>query len=205
MTQILNKPQNVRNASEKIRTFTILQAELGNYLPEWTTQRNIAEGWLITPIYGNKKNAVLCRTLTRANSGRGIVLASTVEEIAPALLYTRYKPKTAEYRVHVFTQLGIIDVQQKRRRNDVERAATSSYIRSHDNGWVFCRDDIIVPDSVRTAAERAVNVLGLDFGAVDIGYDPTYGIAIYEVNTAPGLEGLTLNNYVNAFRSYINS
>jgi hypothetical protein len=38
--------------------------------------------------------------------------------------------------------------------------------------------------------------LHLDFGAVDVGWNEHHGEAtIYEVNTAPGLEGTTLEKY----------
>lgn len=201
---MLNKPQFVKNAAEKARTFQLLQAAgMADQLPMWTTQRNVAEQWLIHPIYGNRKNAVLCRTLTRANSGRGIVLASTVAELVPAPLYTRYKPKSTEYRVHVTARYGILDVQEKRKRTGAVVDDVTRYIRSHDNHWVFCRDGVNCPAVVLEAAEQAIHVLGLDFGAVDVGWHPQDGMAIYEVNTAPGIEGQTLANYTNVFRRYL--
>lgn len=202
--RMLNKPQNVKNASEKIKTFQLLSAAgMAAQLPEWTTSMETAKGWLAHPVYGQGKNAVVCRTLTRANSGRGIVLASSIAELVSAPLYTRYKPKEDEYRVHVTARFGVIDVQEKRKKTGAEKDETKKYIRSHDNDWVFCREDVQCPESVKEAAEKALNALGLDFGAVDIGYHPKYGIAIYEVNTAPGLEGQTLVNYANTFRRYL--
>lgn len=204
MSGMLNKPQNVANASEKTRTFQILQTVMPNAIPQWTRHTEEARGWLINPIYGTNKNAVVCRTLTRANSGRGIVLASRVEELVSAPLYTRYKPKTAEYRIHVTARYGVHDYAQKKRRNGLEEPeGLSRYIRSYDNGYVFCRDGVTIPDSVAEAAEQAIHALGLDFGAVDIGYHPEYGISIYEVNTAPGIEGHTLESYVNVFRRFL--
>lgn len=200
---MLNKPQNVRNASEKLKTFQVLQSVMPNSLPQWTTSRTVAEGWLKGGLYGGLKNAVVCRTLTRANSGRGIVLATKPNEVVSAPLYTRYKPKTEEYRVHVSARFGVVDVQEKRKKNGAENTEANKYVRSHDNGWVFCRDGVNAPTSVKEAAEQAVNALGLDFGAVDIGYHPDVGIAVYEVNTAPGIEGQTLHNYAGVFRRYL--
>jgi hypothetical protein len=197
---MLNKPQNVQVASDKIGTFRRLEQNI----PEWTTNIDVARGWIGHPRFGRKLNAVVCRTLTRANSGRGIVLARTTEEVVPAPLYTRYTPKTAEYRVHISSRFGVIDAAEKRRRNGFEdNEGANQYIRSWDNGWVFCREDLQLPEDVRRVAEESIHHLGLDFGAVDVGYHPEYGTTVYEVNTAPGLEGQTLVNYTNMFRRYL--
>ena len=202
--QMLNKPQNVVIASDKIQTFTQLATAMGNDLVPWTTNRRVASEWLANPIYRGKLNAVVCRTLTRANSGRGIVLAKTPEELVNAPLYTRYKPKRDEYRIHASSRFGVIDGAIKLARNGVrETDGFNQYIRSHDNGWIFAREGLQIPAPVAAAAERAVSILGLDFGAVDIGFHPDHGISIYEVNTAPGVEGQTLANYISLFRRYL--
>lgn len=199
MNNLLNKPSQVELASDKIQTFQKLCGIVP--LPDMTIIMSEAAGWLTTgPKYPGLKHAVLCRTLTRANSGRGIVVAETVEELVPAPLYTRYTPKQQEYRVHVFKELGVIDVQQKRRNAD---GVLDPYIRNHDAGWVFCRENVNAPQSVLNAAVDAVMALGLDFGAVDIGFHNNIGPCIYEVNTAPGLEGQTLSNYAQAFKQLI--
>jgi len=132
---MLNKPQYVAIASNKLSTLQALQTVGFAYLPEWTTNQEEAKKMLETPKFEKKKNAVVCRTLLSANSGRGITLAGTVEEIIPAPLYTRYVPKACEYRVHVLGG-AIADIQQKRRPTGVE--ISNSYIRNHANGWIFC-------------------------------------------------------------------
>jgi hypothetical protein len=204
---MLNKPQYVRCASEKVRTFESLQAsDLAKYLPNWTTSQQTARGWFNGPNpYGSLKRAVVCRTLTRANSGRGIVLATDAGSVVPAPLYTRYKPKQSEFRIHVHTRFGIMDAQQKRRRTDAAQSELGDYIRSYDNDWIFAREGIKVPSLVGEVAEMAVHRLGLDFGAVDIGFHDHYGVAIYEVNTAPGIEGQTLANYAQTFKRYLSA
>lgn len=204
MRATLNKPQFVSIASNKIETFRQLQTVMPAALPEWTTDINVAKGWLANPIYGKLMNAVVCRGLTRANSGRGITLATTPDEVVPAPLYTRYKPKQAEFRIHVSSRFGFVDAQQKKRRNGVEDDTFNQYIRSHHNGWVFCREDIKVPDEVISVSEVALNALNLDFGAVDIGWHEKYGLSLFEINTAPGIEGQTLTNYVTMFKAYLN-
>lgn len=198
---MLNKPQQVAIASDKVRTFQRLTHLFPDDLPMWSCSREDAEGWLTRPIYGNKLNAVVCRTLTRANSGRGIILARTPAELVNAPLYTRYKPKRDEYRIHVSSRYGIIDSVRKLRRTGANGTdGFDPYIRSHNHGWIFARDNLVVPAAVAQAAERTIHVLGLDFGAVDIGYHPDFGLSIYEVNTAPGLEGTTLANYIAMFQ-----
>lgn len=196
--RILNHPTRVQQAADKVYTFVRL-AQNQVAIPDMTTSRDVARQWLQEPAkFAGKLHAVVCRTLTRASQGRGIVLARTPLELVPAPLYTRYTPKEAEFRVHVMRGT-IIDVQMKRRRNGFnENNPLSRYIRNHQFGWVFCRNDVAVPEVVKDLARRAVSALQLDFGAVDIGYHATYGSVVYEVNTAPGLEGQTLESYKNA-------
>ncbi len=124
---------------------------------------------------------------------RGNVVRRT--ELVNAPMYTKYVKKADEYRVHVFDG-EVIDIQQKRRRQELSRHEVDFQIRNTDSGWVFCRDDVDCPDGVRSTAVSAVSALRLDFGAVDIGYNRHQGAAtVYEVNTAPGLEGTTLEKY----------
>lgn len=96
----------------------------------------------------------------------------------------------------------VIDIQQKRLANGArEVEGHNEYIRSHANGWIFAREDIVEPKELRSLALEATAALGLDFGAVDIIWnekeDKCYCL---EVNTAPGLEGQTLISYTNAIR-----
>lgn len=197
--QTLNLPQYVRTASDKLAAFRALE-RAGCAAVPFTTDIEVARSWLAQPVYGRKLNAVVCRQLTRANSGRGIVLAKTPEEVVPAPLYTRYQPKAEEYRVHVW-QGRVIDIQEKRRRNGfAEYENASPYIRNHPNGWVFCRDGVQPPDEVVEKSLEAVAALGLHFGAVDLGYHPDYGTGLYEINTAPGIEGQTLVTYADSIR-----
>jgi D-alanine-D-alanine ligase-like ATP-grasp enzyme len=140
---------------------------------------------------------VFCRTLTRAHSGRGIHIATAPEQIVDAPLYTKYIKKQKEFRVHVFKN-KVIDLQEKRRSTD--SPDSSFLIRNHANGFVFCRDDIVEPAPLRITAILAVKALGLDFGAVDVIYNHHYEACyVLEVNTAPGLEGTTLESYSKAF------
>ena len=53
---------------------------------------------------------------------------------------------------------------------------------------------------------RSVNLLGLDFGAVDIGHRlQDNKFFVFEINTAPGIEGSTLDKYAKAIYNYYRS
>lgn len=204
----INDPQAVAIASNKIHTARRF-GEAYIPQPKYTTDRRCATEWV------SEGRAVLCRTLTHAHGGRGIVLVNRGFEPSPrgrvgrggirrgnvlvdAPLYTRYVKKAEEYRVHVFDG-EVIDVQQKRKRQEVPNEEVDYQIRNHDTGWVFCRDGLVCPDIVLQSAVRAVSVLGLDFGAADIGYNRAgESCLVYEVNTAPGIEGSTLDSYYEA-------
>jgi len=190
---MLNNPAKVRAAVNKI-SFLELCKEHKLPSPKWTTSITEAQKW-------GKEHEIVARTLVEASGGRGIALVPVGGALPPAKLYTIYSPKRAEFRIHVM-QGQIIDEQQKKLKEGTENPNTK--IRSHANGWIFARQDIKVPEVVKTAAINAINALGLDFGAVDIGYQEAKDRAvIYEVNTAPGLEGTTLENYITKIKEVL--
>lgn len=187
---VLNKPDAVGLASNKLRTFNYWSND-GVSCPEWTTSFDQAEAWV------NDGATVFCRTRVQAHSGLGIVIATNSDELVTAPLYTKYIKKKKEFRVHVFNQ-EVIDIQEKRRSMG---SASGFLIRNHANGFVFCRDDIVEPTDLRDVAIQAVTSLGLDFGAVDIIYNEHYDKCYaLEVNTAPGLEGTTLERYATKLK-----
>ena len=149
-----------------------------------------------------------CRTLLCSSQGRGIVVARSPEEVVDAPLYTKGIIRVAgEYRVHVFKG-QIIDVVQKKKLSTEQRELrgigdVNPYIRNHSNGYIFAREDISYPDSVKTVALNAIEDLQLDFGAVDVvvsGYSG--GAFVLEANSAPGLEGTTVQKYVEAIEGW---
>ena len=142
---------------------------------------------------------VVARNALTGHSGQGIVLCHANGNPLPiAPLYTKYKKKKAEYRVHVFNGV-VIDVQQKKRRAGLEQTDEQSKIRSHNNGWVFCREGLQENQRLNDLACSAIDALGLDFGAVDIIYNEKEdSYYVLEINTAVGLEGKTLDVYTQA-------
>ena len=75
-------------------------------------------------------------------------------------------------------------------------------VRSNKRGWKFSHIKIAdVPKALIDAAVKSVEVIGLDFGAVDCataGKNPY----IIEVNTGPRLQGGTLEEYVKTFKAF---
>jgi len=188
----INPPEKVAIAGNKLTAFRELARDETINLPAWTTDVEVAKS------YG----VVVCRTVLNGHSGRGIVVAERHEDIVPAPLYTQYIKKISEFRVHV-VRGDVIDIQQKRKRTDFE-GETNTKIRNHQNGWVYCRENLESPPDLQEQAIKAVTALGLDFGAVDLIYNQRAGKSyVLEVNTAPGLEGTTLEKYVAAFKQLL--
>ena len=191
----LNKHQAIALACNKLKTFNKLNGNGFEHIPDYTAHYEEAEHWIVN---GDK---VYCRTSLTGHSGSGIVIASDLSELVAAPLYTKATKHKYEFRVHVFKG-EVIDVQQKKKRLDFN--SPSSGIRNHSNGFIYARADIGIPECVLSASVDAVNHLGLDFGAVDVGYRERDNRAfIFEVNTAPGLTGTTLVKYTQAFNKYL--
>jgi hypothetical protein len=174
--------------------------ESGLSIPEFTTSFDEAQRWL------DEGLIVVCRTLLTAHSGRGIVLSggSANRPLVRCSLYVKYKKKKKEFRVHVFKG-EIIHVAEKRKmRRERRPDEFDGYIRNHSNGWIFASNDVVEPADLRPLATAACNSLGMDFGAVDIIWNERDNKCyLLEVNSAPGLEGITLMKYTQAIYNWI--
>lgn len=183
----------VNRARNKIYSFRAFN-EAGVTTLDWTTGIDGAYGW------HKDGHTVVCRGTITGQGGSGIVVVDQSQQasaIPRVPLYTRYEKRKHEYRVHVWCG-EVLDVQQKRKRRGVE---VDPHVRSYANGWVFCREDVNCPAPVASVAVAAVRALGLDFGAVDVGWNALKERAfVFEVNTAPGLEGATLEKYATKIR-----
>lgn len=186
----LNKPEHVKLAANKLLAFDKLKAAEVS-IPDYTQDIEVAKSWIAD------EYIVLARTKLDGHSGQGIKVCKTVEDLIPAKVYVRYYRKKFEFRVHVFGG-QVIDYVQKKKREGIADTEFNKYIRSYNNGWVFCRDGIEEIDEVKTQAIKAVAALGLDFGAVDIIWTKKDKAIVLEVNTAPALEGTTVEKYKQA-------
>lgn len=197
--EYLNDHTDIVRASNKLRFFQLLTAaNCGDIIPQW---------WYDRALIPDDAFPVVCRTILNGHSGRGIVIANTRDELVPAPLYTKYVKKQSEFRIHLGRRaddnFDVIAAQQKRRSRDVPDEQVNWQVRNHQNGFIYARENVVVPAAVGDAALRAFEATGLDFGAVDVIYNEREGRAyVLEINTAPGLEGQTLTDYVNFFNQF---
>lgn len=187
--KILNASDKIIRATNKLHCLQRL-SESGVSSVDFTTNREQVKRWL------QEGHTVYGRQLLNASQGKGIIILKPEDtrEIPYCPLYTKGVLKSHEYRVHIFGN-KVLDVTKKRRRNNIDR---SDYIKNLSNGWVYCREGIEIPENLLDCAKKAISGLGLDFGAVDLLYRK--GVPyVLEINTAPGLQGTTLNKYKEEF------
>lgn len=200
MCTVINHSVFVEPCSNKLKFFQLMDKD-GNddIIPPYTQNREDARRWI------ERGHTVVCRTKLRSHSGRGIVIAEKVKELVDAKLYTLYIPKKQEYRVYVCGQPQqgeVIDVARKARRLDCENP--NWQVRSWHNGFVFARKDCNPPQAVMDAAIRCHNTTMLHFSAVDVVYnDRDERAYVLEINTAPGIEGKTIDVYAEALKKLI--
>lgn len=197
--RVLNKPEAIRKASNKLKSFELFK-EAGVTIPPFFTTKEQADEYLAE----NRGSSIVARTVLAGHSGIGIVIGSSAEDIPEAPLYTVYVKKQEEYRYHVF--MGqVVDIQRKARKRDVPDDAVNWQVRNLDGGFIFAREGVVASPVASEEAVKAVAALGLDFGAVDLIYnareDKYY---VLEVNTAPGLSGTTLDGYKQRFQEVFN-
>lgn len=193
VSRIINKPEAVALASNKLKTLRRLTEEGVSTLKFFTDPTEAF-------VYQQEHNAVMFqRNILNGRSGNGITVVQPGEELGYAPLYTVFFDKTHEYRVHA-TKDAVFDFQAKLQRNGEE---ADPYVYSYDNGRVFCRNGIELPDEVAAQSVAAVAALGLDFGAVDVAMNDDGTVKILEVNSAPALEGSTIESYINMLRGML--
>jgi hypothetical protein len=189
--RIVNRPEAVAIASNKLKFFV---AALGNVsVPEFTTHLDEAKQW-------NKDGVILGRDSVCGRGGEGITVCEKNSEVKFHTFYTKYVPKEREFRFHVHLN-KVFWMQEKLWRKGIK--VKDKRIRGGKDS-VFCfkhleENPIPLLEEGKAAAIEAVRVCGLHFGAVDIGFGKNSHWVVYEVNTAPGLEGTTVKKYAEAF------
>lgn len=207
---IINDPSAVGLCSNKLSFFETIKADNERLLsvdpdsdivniPEFTTSKSQAEAW------HEEGSIVINRGSLNGQGGAGIYMSDQEGILDGMPLYVKYIPKRNEYRVHVFAG-EVLSIQRKALSRGINRNENTFRVRNHANGFIFARnEDHTPPPQVGEQALLAMEAInGLTFGAVDVIWNEHRGKAyILEINTAPGLEGTTLEEYVNKFREVI--
>jgi hypothetical protein len=189
----LNKPNKIENAVEKIKAFQLFAgADVPH--PAWTFHISVARQWL------ESGYTVLARQTSTGMMGKGISLLNTPRQPIPAAeFYSKHVQHTLEYRVHVFRGMVInlgMKIQLRPNANMMVRNAD-------ERDWDFTHV-VDAPFAVQQAGVAAVQALGLDFGAADVGFRRSDGKAyVFEVNSAPGVGHNTITRYAHVFQRYL--
>jgi len=160
---------------------------------EFTTSKDEASAWV------EQGATVFARTLLRSSEGKGIVILEKgkQETVPNAGVFTKYKKKKREFRVHVFRD-SVVQVLEKRKRKEFN-GEVNTKIRNTANGYVFCSQDVVEPEGIRELDLKASKVTNSDFRGVDIGYNEKLNeLFVIEVNSCPGIEGSNIQRYVEA-------
>ena len=186
--KIINKPEDIQpNKLKFFETIPVIKTVT------WTTRLDVVKSWI------RSGYTVYQRTNLVGSGGRGIKVAKAIEDLIYAPLYTK-GINGDEYRVHVFMG-NIIDFRKKAKMTTetlLERGITfNAEIKNHDNGWVFKKNDIVLPDKVAKLALDTYNNVPLDFFAADIIFDGKDAYLL-EINSKPGIIKSTVDAYANA-------
>lgn len=185
---LINNPSSISIARNKYKTFKILSNN--NVLtPCFTADKSIASSF---------KRPFIVREILNGHSGTGIHIIKEGDEILNGKLYVEYIDKEKEYRVHIFNDEAI-KISRKIARKSVD--FHDEFVWCHNNGYYF--NKVRLNEDAINVAKEAISTVGLNFGAVDIvKKDDKY--YVLEINTAPGLQGKSIEVYVESIKKYAN-
>lgn len=165
-----------------------------NQIPalEFTTSEEEAGQWL------SEGFTVFGRKYLNSSCGKGIVVYEPNQALSTVCpVYTKYKKKKREFRVHIFKDKVVVVCEKKRKKDFNGERDTK--IRNLANGYVFTQSVENEPNGLRELALKAAQVSQSDFRGVDIGYNEKNGeLFVIEVNSAPGIQGSNINRYIEA-------
>lgn len=206
--KIINNPNAVYNACNKLRFFEACTGKAAPNIPEWTTDDKVAKKWLF-----EVGSCVIGRQKLEGMGGEGIVimegakLVGNVVDFTPCKLYTKYIEKEKEFRLYIVrTPDGgyrMVDFCQKKRK--YSESPKNWKIRSRENGFVFCWVGLNdLPTECILQSIKAIDIIGLDMGGVDVIFNQETGKAfVLEVNTAPWLSEDTADKLAAAIKELI--
>lgn len=190
---VLNPPEITSVLSDKLRFFRHIGHGTG-FVPNWCD----------TPAGTKDFETTVIRHTTGGKGGDGIEIVEGSTDIK-APLYTEYQKKTDEYRLHVFRKnraFYVAHSQKKVAAPDQKDNIKDWKVRNAENGFIFQIHGFQVPEAVDEAAIGLVAEFfpRIDFVALDVIYHrPTDKAYVLEGNTAPGMEGTTVQVYADYF------
>lgn len=171
-----------KGGGDKYRELQILQ-QAGVLVPQHRVQKPVGEPGLW-----------LARRSTHMEAD------DLLAELQTGDFYVQYVPTIREHRVHIFNGQSIrVQMKVPRIENPHPR------FRSWASGWKLVAGEQYtaqVPRGAREMAKQAVAAMGYVFGAVDIGVKEDGTPIVWEVNSQPGIEGVTVTQYANAIVRY---
>lgn len=196
---------------QSVNKLTQYQWFKDNEIPalEFTADTQQAQTWV------GEGHVVFGRKYLNASCGKGIEIFYPAGQhpdddgdmeiesvVAPHPVYTKYKKKKREFRVHVFKD-QVVNVTEKKRRKEFD-GERDTKIRNLANGYVFTQTVVDEPEGLRDLALRAARVSSSDFRGVDIGYNKLKDeLFVIEVNSAPGIQGTNINKYLEAIIQHV--
>jgi len=159
-------------------------------------EHGVSELWprdypTVLPAIGRKK---------RHERGSGFWLCLQEMDVKDALeqgadYFIPYIPTRTEYRVHVSG--NTVPFMQLKEPSGKPKHRLYPWLRNKNTGWRLIRCPEI--PRVSGVGVMAVKALGLDFGAVDILRSDSDKLYVLEVNTAPALRGVQLEDWSETF------
>ena len=163
---------------------------------EFTSDMAVVHNWL------GDGFTVFGRQLLNSSCGKGIVVIEPNGLFVDCPVFTKYKKKKREFRVHVLGN-QVVAVVEKRRKKDWPDARDTK-IRNLANGYIFCQEVVNEPAGLRELALKAAAVSPSDFRGVDIGYNERNDeLFVIEVNSAPGITGSNIAKYVEVITNAV--
>lgn len=171
---------------------------------EFTTDPIEAKKWF------TKGDIVFGRKTLVGSEGKGIVIFDPKEgnefKVAGVQVFTKYKKKKREFRVHVF-QNKAVKIVEKKLKHDWQ-GPKNSLVRNTVNGYVFCQEVQLTAALKKRIEELAVKASQVcaksAFRGVDLGYNESKDdLFVIEVNSAPGIEGSNVQHYCDAIEAIL--
>jgi len=190
--QVLPNRKHIRygDQRDKLTQYKFFERNELNFAP-FTESKEVAKKWIKDGI------PVLCRTLLQGQEGHGIIIADKIKELVDAPVYVQYLEKTIEYRVNLYKGAYVNHRDKRKKIGFEEPVDGDDRIRNVVNGYVYCLPRGDLPAGVCLTAIVASGVTDSDIVGVDIAYNRyTDEHFIIEVNSAPALEGVTIDDYV---------